>query len=269
LYGTGASFYWSAFHLDLAGAIRSKTSGQSLSNVKIFTILAGVLGPVVSAVFIVNSSFAALFIVVAVILACSTIPLLRHGDYKMGDPLPSIKDSLTVNEPRKAWMYGLYGVTESALDILWPVFLFLNYPNLISVGGIVSLTSLMLLVVIHFVGRFADRRPLQVYRVGILSSAPSWVIRLVWLTPGGLLVSNLLGTITASMVAITLDQSMYHEARTTPNAIAALLFRTYYAAIGRIGILIIAVITNSPTVLFLAVAVITLLQLATKPSHAR
>ncbi|HEY2004261.1 MAG TPA: MFS transporter [Candidatus Saccharimonadia bacterium] len=261
VYGCGASLYWSAFQLDLAAAIRSRTAGQSLSYIQILAISAGIIGPVFGALFIVHWSFAALFILVSAILAASLAPLLKRGDYQMPDEIPSWRSSLTASSPLKALRYGLYGATESAVDILWPVFIYLTYPHLVSIGGIVGLTSLLMLIVSYFAGKWADRSQILVYRTGILTGASTWLFRLLWLTPTGLLIGNFLGTATNSLVALTLDQSMYHDAKAGTSTPAILLFRTGYAAIGRIAVLAIACFINRLEVLFIITAVITLSQI--------
>ena len=266
-YGIGGALYWSAFQLDLAMALRNRSAGRTLSFIKIFTILSGIAGPVIGALFIVKSSFVFLFLIVGAVLFCSVIPLLRRGDYRIAGGIPSVKESLGWGETRKAIMYAFYGVTESAADILWPVFLYLHYPYILSVGGIVSLTSLLMLGFLYISGRLADRHAYRTFQVGVMAQAPTWILRLLWLTPGGLLFGNFLGSATSSLVAITVDQTMYHDAKSSDNAVAPLLFRTYYAAVGRIAILIIAVIADSFTVLFVIVAILTLFQLLGAPKH--
>ena len=266
-YGIGGALYWSAFQLDLARALRSRSAGRTLSLIKIFTILSGIVGPVVGALFIVKSSFAALFLIVSAVLFCSVIPLLRRGDYHIEGAVPSFAESVGWGKPRTAAMYALYGVTESATDILWPVFLYLHYPHILSVGGIVSLTSVLMLGFLYISGRFADKNPLRTFQVGVLSHAPTWIFRLMWLTPGGLLIGNFLGSATSSLVAITVDQTMYHDAKNSDNAAAPLLFRTYYATLGRVAVLLIAVAINNFTALFVMIAILALFQLLGAPKY--
>ena len=272
IYGIGASLYYSAFQLDLARAIRTRSSGRSLSNVKIFSILASVIGPVIGALFIIKMSFVFLFLIVIAISALSTVPLMQRGDYTIKERMPSPLESIRAGNKRKGWMYFLFGITESAVDILWPVFIFVHYPNLLSIGGIVSITSLILLFIIYFLGKMADRNSLRAYRTGVLTHAPTWILRLVWITPGGLLMGNLLGSATSSLVAITVDQTMYRDAKDSSSSTASLLFRSYSAGVGRILILFVAILLNSSTALFIVVAALTLLQLLTSPykniSHA-
>lgn len=267
LYGSGASFYWTAFQLDLAGALRTRSSGSSLSNVKSLTIAAGIVGPIIGALLIVNSSFSLLFVMTGLVFGGSLIPLIRRGDYKLKEAIPGIRESLRVDKPRKALMYGLYGATESAIDILWPVFLFMAYPNLLSVGGIVSITSLLMLIVFYIVGRFADRNPIDTYRAGALLHAPTWVLRLLWLTPGGLLLGNFLGSATSAMVAITVDRTMYRDMKQADLTMAVLLFRNYHAAIGRIAALIFAAILNDLKLMFIVLTIIILFQIWCAPRY--
>jgi MFS family permease len=269
VYGIGASLYWSAFQLDLARAIRTRASGRALSSIQICSILASVVGPLVGAVFIVKLSFVFLFGIVIAILACSTLPLFKSGDYKIAERMPTFTRSLSAGTRRKGYMYFLYGITESAVDILWPVFLYMHYPHLLSIGGIISFTSLLMLFVIYTIGKLADRNTVQAYRTGVLTNAPTWILRMFWLTPGGLLVGNLLGSATSSLVAITVDQTMYRDAKDAETSTASLLFRSYAAGLGRILILVIAVLWDNSSAVFVIISLVTLLQVVTVPIRVK
>lgn len=265
IYGGGAALYWSAFQIDLSRALRSRSAGKALSSIQIITIISGIAGPLIGALFIIKASFAALFIVVSVALIASALPLLKRGDYKISGEVATVKDSIKSGTMREAWMYGLYGLTESAVDILWPVFLYLHYPHILSLGGIISFTSLLMVAVFYFNGKLADKDPLQAYKVGVLTNAPTWILRLLWLTPGGLLIGNMLGTATSSLVNITVDQHMYKKAKHSDNATAPLLFRNYYSAVGRISVLALVAALNSTTFVFVLISVIVFLQYLVRP----
>ena len=157
-------------------------------------------------------------------------------------------------------MYSLFGTTESAIDILWPVFLFLSYPNILSVGGIISVTSLLMLIIFYAAGKFADRNTHAAYRTGTLTHSPTWLLRLLLITPGGLLMGNFLGSATSSLIAISVDRTMYRDMKRGDSTSAVLLFRNYYSALGRISILILAAMTQNLILLFWVVAALTLIQ---------
>lgn len=268
VYGVGAALYWSSFQLDMARALRVRSAGESLSLIQIVTIASGILGPLLGALMIVRSSFTYLFLVVSLILVCSVLPLLRRGDYKIRGRIASPEVAVAAGSRREAWMYGLYGLTESAVDILWPVFLYLHYPHLVSVGGIISVTSLIMVAILYVNGKIADKNQVRAYKLGVLSNAPTWFLRLLWLTPGGLLAGNLIGAATGSLVNIAVDQRMYRQAKFTDNATAPLLFRNYYSALGRIGILAMVALLNNSAAVFVLVGAVALLQYVASPKTA-
>lgn len=265
-YGMASGIYFSAFNVELAHALKkSRTEGAAVAMVRILMVVASIAGPVVGALFVSRFSFQLLFTIVAILLVFSLLPLFFSGDYKVTLPRFSLNRILRYGSQRRTFVYGVSGTVTSGLDILWPVFIYLNYQNYVAVGGIMSLTALALTVVIYWAGRYADLHHAASYRMGVLSHAPTWVIRLVLLTPGGLLVSNLASSVTAYLLDVALNKAIYHSANQSHNATDYFLYVNLCITLGRIFALAVAALTQNLTLVFMLIALFTFAHLALLP----
>jgi MFS family permease len=277
IYGMASGLYFSAFAVSLARALRgSSKEGAAVAMVRAITVLSGVIGPFVGAVFAVNLSFELLFACVAVIFMLSLLPLLYIRDRKLNVPAFSWRRALRYDSAPRALVYIFNGATTTGVDILWPAFIYLNYKNFIAVGGIVSATSLFMAAAIYVIGKSSDLNIARSYKIGVLTHAPTWLIRLVLLSPGGLLISNLLSTVTAYLIDIPLNKAIYHSAKNSDSVVDYFIFVEFCNTIGRIGLLAFVTFTQNIEVVFSMISVLTLLHLMllpelgqTKSKHSR
>jgi hypothetical protein len=266
LYGLGANFYFTAFSVELTHTMHAaKKEGAVVAVVNIVSVLAAISGPIIGALFVTKLSFSFLFTVVSSILLLSLLPLFFTGDYKVATSKFSLKRVIDQGNKRRGLAYALNGATEATYDVLWPMFIYLNYRNYIAIGSIVSLTSLAMSIFIYFAGKQADRNNVQAYRTGVFANAPTWLIRLALLTPGGLLVSNFLGTATSYLVLVPYSKHLYHAARVSESPTDYFIFKEWMAWIGRVVALGAAIMTRNFTLVFTAITFVTLAQLILLP----
>jgi hypothetical protein len=153
----------------------------------------------------------------------------------------------------------------AASEVLWPIFIFINYPNLLSLGGIIGLTSLVLIAVVYLVGRMTDSNEDRPYRAGLKLHAVIWPLRLALVAPAGLLASNFLGSASAAMADIPFNKSVYRDVRRTEDPISYLLACEFSLNLGRVAILAVAVAVDNSSWLFILVGILTLGRLLVMP----
>jgi|GEM_PF-2599658 len=264
IYGLAAGFYFSAFNIEVQKTVKKNNEAKELSIIKILSLFAGILGPLIGAFIIIKFSFPFLYTLTALCMSLSVLPLFFTEDYKVPFHF-SFKELLTIDSTRRSVAYQLFGGVTVAIDILWPLFLYLYYPNIIALGGIVSFTSLVVMLLMYYTGRFIDQNSIRAYKVGVLSHAPTWIVRLLLVTPFGLLISNLLSTSTLSLVEISLDKSFYAKSRQVDNVPLYILYRDYSLCVGRVGVLCLAYFISNWTILFILLGILTLLCLILLP----
>ena len=266
VFGVASGLYFSAFNIELAHALqKSKTEGAAVAIIRIIAVLASVVGPLVGSIFMTKVSFQALLLVVSFISLASLLPLFASKDYRVKLPVFSIPRIMQLGNTRLAATLALRGAVEIGIDILWPAFIFLNYQSFIAVGGILSATSLLMTLVIYVAGKYSDLRQADSYRLGVLSHAPTWIIRLLLLSPGGLLISNILGSMTAYFIDIPFNKALYHKANESGVAADFFIFAGLFTCLGRAGLLVTVAAFPDLTVLFILISALTFLHLILLP----
>jgi|TARA_Y100000310_G_scaffold144893_3_gene144214 MFS family permease len=240
LFGVSTGFYYAAFHVEFAKSACEKKEGEEVSILSAFAVLAGVLGPLIGSFFIASQSFEFVFFVVAGILFLAILPLFFTPDKRMKKEVISIKSVLTAQPKKRMFIYQAEGVLNLVGGVFWPVFIYLAVKNVVTLGAIVSMTSLLLVVFIVYIGGLVDKNVKKTLKRGVFLNAPFWIIRLLFLSPVGLFINNFLGAVTSSMVNISLSKLIYGHAEKTKRIGSFFLFRELHLGLGRVLILVLA-----------------------------
>lgn len=265
-FGLAAGLYYSAFNIELAHALqKSKTEGAAVAVIRIIAVLTSIVGPLAGGIFVTRVSFQALLAIVGGISFLSLVPLFASSDYKLTLPRFSMGRILRLGSRRLATTIALRGAVEMGIDILWPAFVYMNYQSFVAVGGILSLTSLFMTVVIYVAGKYSDLHQADSYRIGVLAHTPTWVVRLILLSPGGLLLSSVLGSMTAYFIDIPFNKVVYHKANQTGAAADFFIFVGLYTCLGRVGLLALVALVPNLTLMFVLISFLTSLHLILLP----
>ena len=249
-YGLSTGIYFSAFHIEFAKSFSRKRGGKELSVIRIIAIISGIIGPLVGSLFISNVSFVFLFRIVAVILFLSIIPLFFTKDFVVPFKRKPLREILRMDTKRKALAYQASGIIALSSVVFWPLFIYFTLGDIVSLGIIISLSSLFTILVIAKIGRLADINRKKVFKVGVLTHAPSWILRLFFLSPIGIFFSNLYSYITIAAIDISFNKKIYRQAKEAKDICNYFLFREIHLQLGRIIILCIVMLTNSLILMF-------------------
>ena len=212
-YGLSTGIYFSAFHIEFAKSFSRKRGGKELSVIRIIAIISGIIGPLVGSLFISNVSFVFLFRIVAVILFLSIIPLFFTKDFVVPFKRKPLREILRMDTKRKDLAYQASGIIALSSVVFWPLFIYFTLGDIVSLGIIISLSSLFTILVIAKIGRLADINRKKVFKVGVLTHAPSWILRLFFLSPIGIFFSNLYSYITIAAIDISFNKKIYRQAK--------------------------------------------------------
>ncbi|MEA3229284.1 MAG: MFS transporter [archaeon] len=249
-YGISIAFYYSAYHLEFAKFVDKKREATEISMIRIITIISTCLGPLIGAVFISKISFAFLFFLVSVLLVFSVIPLFFTKDVKIERPSLSLAQIIKSDTREKAIAYQVSGFLNVALGIFWPLFIFLIFKDLLTLGWIVSATSVIMVVFLFVIGKLSDRNKEKVLTVGIFSHSLSWISRLLFLSPIGIFLNNFYSSVSSSLIDIPFFKMIYEKAE-SGNAANYFLFREFNLEIGRSFVLVLAFFSGSIYTVFI------------------
>ncbi len=249
--GISISIYYSAFHVEFTKSADKKEEGEELSILKVLAMLAAVLGPFAGSLFITELSFSFLFLIVGILLFLSILPLFFSKDFKTKPTRLSFKDVSKVDTKSKAISYQANGIISMVTSIFWPIFIYTTLGTVTYLGGIISGTSVLMIFIVLFIGRLVDKNNRLAIWLGTFSHAPTWILRIFLLNPAGIFISNLLNSITLSLMEISFGKIVYQQAEKTKDLAAYFVFRSFNLNLGRILLLIAAMFFQNLTWLFI------------------
>lgn len=261
LHGISLGIYFSAFNIELTKASIKKAEGKELSFLKIIVLISASIGPVVGALIASQTSFHVVFLIVSLLLIISVIPLFLSKDVFVHYHW-SLKNMFRADSKRKAVMYQAHGFLSIASEIVWPIFIYFTIKNIVSLGIIITLSSFLIILLIIYIGRVADRDDKKLLNVGIFSYAPFWIIRLFLLSPIGLFISQFIGAFLTAMIDISISKMVYQKAEHEKDIGNYFLFRELNLGMGRVILLSIAIVTNSIVPIFILSFFVTFLYFA-------
>lgn len=247
-FGISVSMYYAAFHIEFARNSDKKKEASEFSMIRIATTL----GPLLGALFIDNISFNLLFLLVSGLLILSIVPLFMTKDKKLKKQKLSLKGILGADTWRKGIAYQASGILNISSGVFWPLFIFLTLETVLSLGAIITLTSILMVVFLIMIGRLSDKHKDKVLVFGIISHSFSWISRLSFLSPFGVFLNNFYASITYLAVDLPFAKCIYEGSRSKKNIMEYFLFREVNLELGRIVILLLAILTGSIYWIFVA-----------------
>ena len=177
-----AMFYNYSFNLNFIQHSDSKHRGKEVSSLQATALISSLLSPFLGGIVIKYFGFNALFIIAAILLFISIIPLAflketyEKVDFSRGR---MFRDILSRAGRPVALSFSGFAVEEWIGYVIWPIFLTVIFISTESIGAISSLTALVTFLVFYFVGRLSDRTDKRkLIKFGTLFYFTSWLGRI-------------------------------------------------------------------------------------------
>lgn len=259
--GVSTGIYWAGFHMEFSKFSDNKKEARESSMINILSKITGAIGPILGAIFISYVSFNFLFLFSSALLFFSMIPLFLTKNEKTKYDF-SIKGMLSADTKQKAMVYQVSAVLGVITAIFWPIFIFLTLKEVVSLGAIISLSAIVEIVFLFFIGRLSDAHKYKILKTGVFSHSFSWLTRFLFLSPVGIFFNNLYSSLTSSMIGIPFSKIIYEKSKKSKDPSNYFLFREFNLAIGRILILLVIILTSSIFWTFVIAFFITFIYLA-------
>lgn len=268
--GAAVGFYYGAYDLLLTKAMKRSQESKAFTYQQIAGMLAGVIGPFIGSLIVSQWSFHDLFMVVIILLLITPLPLLfskgstsPHEPLKLGGVFKGSESLRRVD--RAVFLMGVLYASAS----VWPLYLYIHYPNIITLGILTSISSGLVLFSTFVIGRSVDRHHRRAYSIGSLTYAPTWLTRLIFITPLGLTANAFIGSILSIAPTMAVTKDIYHHAKITENRTAHFSRVEFYMDAGRIVIFIIAYVSTSLTLMFIVSSLASVLFMTCRPKQPR
>jgi MFS family permease len=259
--GVASASYWGAFHIDFTKAATNNKEGKNLSIIKIIAIITAALGPLIGSYLIELTSFSFVFTLASILLLISTFPLFFTKDFKVKKEKITIKKVLKADSFANSLAYQVQGATFGVAIYFWPAFIYITLNNVLALGQIFSLTSILTIFLILTIGKLVDKNTKKALKLGVYTQFPLWIIRVFMLFPMGFFIVNFFDGISRSLVGMSLDKIVYHKAEHRKNLISYFAFREYSLGIGRLIFFSAALLINNLKIIFVLCGFLSLLYL--------
>lgn len=271
IWGVSFAVYYTAFHIDFSTVSDRKKEGKEFSNIKILWMLSATLGPLVGAVLISEVSYSFVFMLVSLLLLFSAFPLFLTKDRKIKKPNISLKKIMKSDTKRRAAASQGLGILDFSSGFLWPLFIYIVLGGVLQLGMIVTLTSVIIIIFLYYIGKMSDRYEKKTLGVGVGVHSVSWLTRIFFLTPVGLFLNNFYSALSYSLIEIPYHKVIYEKAKKTRDIANYFILREINIWIGRMIVLFVAFILMDIALVFIFVFFATFLftPLMKEPSKRR
>jgi len=242
--GINSSLFWMGYHTDFAKFSNKKSRGKEIGLVTVLSSLLYSFGPAIGGVIAAAFGFHALFILIAVILGLSAIPLFMTKD--IHEPFNfSLKKSLSGQKLKEFWGLAGIGIEGSVGAVIWPIFIFLFILKSVTSLGIVTSLSLVLsLIFTLIIAELTDVRRKFVFKASGVLNAALWLVKIFLKTVPQVYIADSFYGIFKTMKKISFDATSYDKAR-RGNLLGFIVFREIVPSLGRVAVFLIMAVTSS------------------------
>jgi MFS family permease len=229
------AFYWFSLHVVFAKSAEHGAMGEHVSNLFAIPSLFGLLVPLVGASVSILLGFHALFWLAGIFYLAAVLPLFFAG---------SIPTEVEIS-PSKIWgyckKYKKYFGAEMLLNAIGevegyilPIFLFLTFHNILSIGVLAAFLGLGSALFTLFIGKFSDKTDKKkILRVSVLAMLLIWLGRYFAATQVQFYILSVLAGFFGVLISVPFTSMIYQNAKQS-HVEDFVIFREIPVALGRI-----------------------------------
>jgi len=240
-HGAAIALYYIPLNILLSQNINKNEMGSSLGKFIAISKIIRIFAPFLSSIIITFYSFKVLFIIVLMFLIIAFIPILKlkstNNSYQLKKQ--SIKKTsrknykLLFNESIKTM--GVYIVE----GIVWPIFIYINLINIISIGFIASLISLSSAIFAIFIGKLSNKiQQKNLIKIGVILMSFTWVLKYFFQNEIFFYLLSILSGFLIILINIPFDSLILKRSQKEDLA-NFFITREIYLCVGRLTMLII------------------------------
>ncbi len=216
LYAIQKMLYWPAYHADFA---RFADAGQDAREISFLTVTAavvGVIAPLASGFILEYWGFGALFTFVSLIFLISNVPLLITKEiFEPGtfEYFSVYKDLFSKERRRSFFAYVGFG-EELIVLVVWPVFIATIVVDLLNIGILTALTTLISVIITVYIGKSSDVGDKRsILKFGAIIYSIAWFMRLIVHATVGIFFTDTLSRISKNIVTVPQTALTYEQAK--------------------------------------------------------
>ncbi|MFA6422276.1 MAG: MFS transporter [Candidatus Buchananbacteria bacterium] len=237
-------FYWPAYHANFAKFSVDGEQGREIGNMVVFEALVYVIGPIIGGLVVKFMGFKALFILSAIIMILSNVPMLLTKEKEISGTF-SYKDAFKrlfakKNLKRTISILG-YG-EELIVLVIWPIFMFVVVKDFLELGVITAIATFITTAMFLYIGKLADKsNPNYVLRFGAVLYFFGWIFRIFAKGIWGVFAIDTYSRITKQSVAVPMLAQIYKKARHT-SVMEGVVYFEMALVVGKIIAIVLSLI---------------------------
>ena len=228
LMGLHAGFFWWGYHGYFIKTGEKDHLGKSLGEANLLETIAAVATPFLGSLVTSLFSYSALFIVAAVFMVLSLVLLGKEADKRQKRDI-EFSGVVRLIKKHKSMSFAYMGAGAETITyiVVWPIFLYLFFGKLISLGVVVSLGALFAALFATIIGAWADKQgERRVVSVGTLILSSSWIFRYFFRSFRAFVVVDAFRNFGQRMVNVPLMALSYRKGIEAESAKAILFYET-------------------------------------------
>ncbi len=265
LFALQKSFFWPAYNADVALHNVKEQRGREVGVLFSVVELVAIVGPIVGGFISYQFGFQTLFITAAILTLASVYPLFTTPEIYTRHEF-KFKNFWAVLKKYPRNFFGYWGFAEDLMLMsLWPIFIYLVVPEVLSIGAIITVASLAAVVVMLYLGKLIDKfKKTPFLPIGAVFYGATWLIRSFGSGIGNVITFDSLTRLGKAMVNVPMLATTFELAgKKGPDyAIAYAVFFEFSLAVGKIVTALAAIwiltATGSITNVFILAGVLTM-----------
>lgn len=268
--------YWPSYHANFATWSREDEEGREISNRAAIAAIAAIFAPLFGGFVISMFGFRTLFIIVAVLILLSNVPLLRTPERFKSKGfiyMPAMRRIVKKENRRKLFAFFGFGEEMVAL-VLWPIFIATLISDMLSLGAVISFAMLANAVLTLYIGRITDEGSKKsLLRTGVVYTMLSWLVRPLISGGFGIFLMDSFYRVSKNAINVPMIAMIYEGAR-RGTVMDSVIFFEMSLALGKIFVSVLClaalwIFPGSWVPIFMIAAVFTLFFMLMPPEEWR
>ncbi len=235
--GLQTALYWFPLHILFIKHSEAESMGRSVAKFFAWPQIAGMFGPLIGSGIIILTGFQSLILVGGFIYILAIIPIIRLPEIPIKIDF-SFRNFLSLFRRNLKYFFVeiIENMREDAEGIIWPIFVFLSFHHILSVGIIGLLASLGGIVFTLFVGKYTDRvNKKMLMKISAAVIIVAWLIRFYFPNEIFFYISTLIVGFSGILLTIPFTTIIYNLAKGN-NIEEFIVFREIPVTLGRVVI---------------------------------
>jgi len=241
-----SAFYWFPLHVVFAKSSECEKMGEHVSKLFALPSLFGILIPLTGAGISTLIGFEALFIVAGIIYLISIIPFLFIGNIPIEVKINYNRIIDYTKRYKKYFIAEFFlGISSEVEAYILPIFLFLTFNNILSIGFLATFLGLGSAIFTLLVGKYSSRIDRKKFlRVGAIVMIVVWVGRYLSIDQMSFYILSMLAGFLSALISVPFNSIFYINAKNN-HVEDFVIFREIPISLGRImlyssGLLIVS-----------------------------